>query len=359
MSTVILPFFNKTQKGEVQSLKVMKSRGILFIAVMCSVCLLTTVVAAHIPIIPDDGTTLATATEIIDPWKSWFYYSELSSGEAHYYKLDAQANERIRFMLNVPIPEGNRGFNPMFILMGPGIINQGTPPASVEIPSGVGVTVIEPSALEPEYEGFTPMSQYMTINLNMSAPETGTYYVAIFDGTTGGRYALVTGYAEAYTLVGWLVVPLDVLTLLQWSGQNLIIILLPTFIPLFLGLTFLFVKHRSVFTKNKLPSLLGTLGGFMFLGSSLSFFSQMGYALTQAPANWTVLASVIFATLPLILGIVVIRIVHRENWIQKRANILTLVIISLIAPFVWAGLYIGPTMVIIAGLLPLVMNTPT
>ena len=243
--------------------------------------------------------------------------------------------------------------------MGPGITYQGTPPVLIEIPSGSGVMVIDPSALEPEYEGFTPMSQYMTVDLNMSAPETGTYFIAIYDGTTGGRYALVTGYVEAYTLVGWLTVPLDVLTLLQWSGQDLILILLPTFIPLIIGLVFLFVKPRGVFAKNKLPSLLGTLGGFMFLGSSLSFFSQMAYALIQAPANWTVWASVIFATLPLILGITVIRIVHRENWGQSRRNIVTLVTISLIAPFVWAGLYLGPTLVILAGLLPLAMNTPT
>jgi len=336
----------------------MRNRSLLVIVAIFSICFVSTITSGHIPKVPDDGTTLATATEIIDPWKSWFYYSELSSGEAHYYKFDAIANERIRFMVNVPIPEGARGFNPTFILMGPGITNQGTPHASIEIPSSAGVMVIDPSALEPEYEGFTPMSQYMTVDLNMSAPETGTYYIAIYDGITGGRYALVTGYVEAYTIVGWLAVPLDVLTLLQWSGQNLVFILLPLFIPLILGIVFLLLKHRSMFTISQIPALLGTMGGLMFLGSSLSFFSQTVYALTQAPANWTVWASVIFATLPLILGIIVLRLVQRENWDQSKTKILTLVIISLIAPFVWAGLYIGPTLVIIAGLLPLVINTP-
>lgn len=95
----------------------MRSRGILFIVAICSVCVFTTVASAHIPIIPDDGNTLATATEIIDPWKSWFYYTEISAGEAHYYRFEASESERIRFMLNLPLPEGDRGFNPIFIFM--------------------------------------------------------------------------------------------------------------------------------------------------------------------------------------------------------------------------------------------------
>jgi len=308
---------------------------------------------AHIPIVPDDGTSLATATEIIDPWKSWFYYTELSSGEAHYYKFDASTDERIRFMLNIPIFEGERGFTPTFILMGPGIPDQGTPDASIEIPSGAGVMVIEPSTLEPEYEGFTPLSQYMLVDLNMSAPETGTYYIAVYHDSLGGRYALVTGYVEAYTIVGWITVPLDVMILLQWTGQNLFFILLPTFIPLLFGLIFLFSRHRSVFTKNRILGLLGTLGGLMFLGSALSFSTQMIYALTQAPANWTIIPSLIFILLPLLLGILTLRIVHNENYWEKRNNLFILVLLGLVAPFVWAGLYIGPILVMSSGLIPL------
>ena len=332
----------------------MRTRGIFFLAAICSICLLATMTSAHIPIVPDDGTTLATATEIIDPWKSWFYYSELGAGEVHYYTFEATANERLRFMLNVPIPEGIRGFNPTFVLMGPGITDVGSPSVSLETPSGAGVMVIEPAALEPEYEGFTPMSQYMTIDLNMSAPETGSYYIAVYEESMGGRYALVTGYVEAYTVLEWISVPLMVITLLQWSGQNIVFILLPLFVPLLLGLIFLIYRQRSLFSSKRLPKLLGILGGLMFLGSSFSFFSQMLYALTQAPANWTIIASLIFASLPLILSIVTLRIVQQEGWEQKRGKLLSLIILSLIAPFVWAGLYIGPVLVILSGLLPLV-----
>jgi hypothetical protein len=256
-------------------------------------------------------------------------------------------------MVNIPLFEGDRGFIPSFILMGPGIINQGTPDASIEVPSGAGVMVIEPTTLEPEFEGFTPMSQYMIVDVNMSAPETGTYYIAIYDETVGGRYALVTGYVEAYTIGLWLAVPLDVMILLQWSGQNLFFILLPTFIPLILGLIFLVSRHREMFARDKTHTLVGTIGGLLFLGSSLSFAIQMVYALTRAPTNWTVIPSLIFIALPLILGVLTLRIVNAENW-DKRNNLIKLALLSLIAPFVWAGLYIGPILVMVSGLIPFV-----
>jgi hypothetical protein len=97
----------------------------------------------------------------------------------------------------------------------------------------------------------------------------------------------------------------------------------------------------------------------MFLGSSLSFFTEMIIALIYAPYNWTIIASVIFITIPLVLGLAALRITHKENWDQKKSRLLLLIIIGLIAPFVWAGLFIGPFFVILAGIIPLIKRTPT
>ena len=312
-----------------------------------------TSVSAHIPIVPEDGTTLATATEVIDPWKSWFYYSDLDAGEEHYYTFEATAGERIRFMLNVPLPEGDRGFSPGLVLMGPGVTDQGTHPAGLEIPAGAGVMVFEASALEAEYEGFTPLSQYTTVDLNMSAPSTGTYYIAVYEETTGGRYAFVTGYVEAYTVLQWIMVPSMAITIIMWSGQNLLLILLPMLLPLILGLIFLAVRHRSSFSKERALSIVGTMGGLLILGSSLSFFTQMTISLLQAPYNWTVILSLVFATIPLILGLATIQLVHKEDWMNQRGKKITLIILGIIAPFVWAGLYVGPFLLIISGIVSL------
>jgi len=229
----------------------MNRRLLFIVTIVFSLSFLVIVADAHIPVVPADGTTLATATEVIDPWKSWFYYSEIDAGEAHYYTFEATAGERIRFMLNVPIPEGDQGFTPNLVLMGPGVTNQGTPPAFLETPPGAGIMVLEAAPLEPEYEGFTPLSQYKTVDLNMSAPSTGIYYIAVYDETTSGRYAFVTGYVEAYSILEWIMVPSAALTIIMWSGQNLLFILLPMLLPLILGLVFLGVRHRSLFKKEK------------------------------------------------------------------------------------------------------------
>ncbi len=331
----------------------MNRRLLVVFTVIISMSFLAASADAHIPMVPEDGTTLATATEVIDPWKSWFYHSEIDAGVAHYYSFEATSGERIRFMLNVPLSEGDAGFTPNLVLMGPGVTDQGTPPAFLEIPSGAGVMVMEANTLEAEYEGFTPLSQYTTVDLNMSAPATGTYYIAIYDETTAGRYAFVTGYVEAYSVLEWTMVPFMAITILMWSGQNLLFILLPMLLPLILGLVFLTIQHRSSFNKERALTMIGTIGGLLILGSSLSFFTQMILGLLQAPYNWTVIVSLLFATIPLILGLVVIQTVHEEGWENQRSKKIVLTVLGIIAPFVWAGLYIGPILVILAGLVPM------
>ena len=308
-----------------------------------------TLTDAHIPVVPDDGTTLATATEIVDPWKSWFYYSQLESGVPHYYTFEATAGERIRFLLNIPISEGDRGFHPTLVLMGPGVTDQGTPPGFLEIPGGAGVMVIESAGLELEFEGFTPLAQYEVVDLNMTAPSTGTYYVAVYDETTSGRYAFVTGYVEAYSLLDWITVPSAAMTILMWSGQSMLVLLLINLIPLILGLLFIALRHRSSFSRENALTLLGTVGGLMFLGSSFSFLIQTVYALLQAPYNWTVIMSVVFIAAPLLLGVAVIQIVHSDDWKSSMKSKIYLILLGIIAPFVWTGLYLGPILVVLTG----------
>jgi hypothetical protein len=238
--------------------------------------------------------------------------------------------------------------------MGPGVTNQGTPAAFLETPATGGVMVIEPTTLEPEFEGFTPLSQYITTDLNMSAPNTGTYYIAVYDETHSGRYALVTGYVEAYTIIQWMLVPFMAITILVWSGQELWMILVPMIIPLLLGLGLIYVRQRPTLSKEYMPSFFGMTAGLLFLGSGVSIFSQMIYALLSAPPNWTVIASIIFGSLPIILGLALIRIVQSETWTQSKKRGVYLVVLGILGLFVWAGLLIGPALAILAGLVPFV-----
>ncbi len=241
---------------------------------------------AHIPIVPNDGTSLDTASFVETPWKSWFYYSQLNSNEPHYYSFEAEAGDRIRLMLSIPIADGDSGFGPSVILMG-----------------------------------------------------------AVYDASMGGNYAFVTGYVEEYSLAEWITVPFMVMTILQWTGQNLLFILLPMVLPLILGLIFLFQKDRTSFSKERLPELFAISGILLFLGSSVSIFGQMLYALIQAPSNWTIIATIIFGALPVLLSVFVLMIVHPVDWKNSRGKKIRLLVIAIIAPFVWAGLLIGPALV--------------
>lgn len=333
---------------------IMNRRVVLVLAVLLSFSFLIMVVDAHIPKVPDDGTTIGTATEIIDPWKSWFYHSQLDAGEIQYYSFEANQGERIRFMLKVPIPEGDRGVAPGLVLMGASVADQGTHPSGLEVPVGAGVIVIPPDTLEAEYEGFTPLSQYTSVDLNMSAPSTGTFYVAVFAGSTGGRYALVTGYVEAYDLLQWITVPSMAITIMMWSGESLLFILLIMFLPLIIGLVLLAIRQKSIFSKERALTLIGAMGGLLILGSSFSFFIQMILSLLQAPYNWTVIVSLVFITIPSVLSLAVLRTVNSEAWENKRGKKITLVLIGIVAPFVWAGLYLGPILVFVSGIMPLV-----
>jgi len=313
-------------------------------------CLSSSHVSAHVPKAPNDGTTLDTATYITDPWRSWFYYSEIAADQFHYYEFEVTAGERIRFMLNIPIPDGNAGFEPGFVLMGPGVVDQGIAPDSLEIPSGAGVMVVEFQEPTPEYEGFTPLSQYEIVDLNMSAPATGTYYIAVFDESIGGNYALVTGYVESYNLLEWIAVPFLSIAILEWTGQSFILILLVMLLPVILGIPVLGYTRRDLLNREGVLFFMGMTGGLLILGSGVSMITQMIYALTQAPSNWTVIVTVVFSTIQLILGLGTLLAVKRQNTNTLAKRSTYLILIGAIALFAWAGLIVGPVLLMVNGL---------
>ena len=60
---------------------------------------------------------------------------------------------------------------------------------------------------EAEYEAFTPGAYYYPAEMDMPAPQDGTYYVAVFDEELAGPFGLAVGYEEKWTLPGGSVSP--------------------------------------------------------------------------------------------------------------------------------------------------------
>jgi hypothetical protein len=203
------------------------------------------------------------------------------------------------------------------------------------------------------YEGFTPTSFYLLSDIDLNAPESGYYYLAVFEPSMGGRYAITIGYRETFSLSEWLAVPFSVIIIHQWTGQNLIMILLPIALTLMAGSIYIsYWRNDLLKTKNTL-TWIGILGGLLFISSGVFIFYQMGIALLQVAVNSQVIVTIIFGLIPILLGIATLRILLANGWMQDKSRMLKLLMIGLMAPFAWAGYLVGSLFVILISLIPL------
>jgi hypothetical protein len=91
--------------------------------------------SAHAPLGSGGNESLATATLVPDPVKSWALYADLhEGGEAQYYKFDITQGQRIHLTLFTTASVEDASFTPGVILMGPGVSNRGSVPNYVETP---------------------------------------------------------------------------------------------------------------------------------------------------------------------------------------------------------------------------------
>ena len=114
---------------------------LLTFAFLCLVLVLG--VLAHAPLKPGDNESLATATFIPAPTKSWAIYGELhEGGEAQYYPFNMTDGQKIHVMLFKSTRSEEAEFLPSFVLMGPGISEQGDVPDYVEKPAEARTFVV-------------------------------------------------------------------------------------------------------------------------------------------------------------------------------------------------------------------------
>jgi len=309
------------------------------------------VVFAHTPLKPGgENDSLDTAFDIPNPTKSWTLYRELHErGEAEYFKL--HLHEGDKFVVSVYTP---RNEEPDFVLnlvvMGPEIESPSQAPAFIEVPEGVELRLIEGSRHEaPEYEPFTPASYYFMAEYRADVVVEGDYYFAVYSDGGEGRYGVAVGYVETFTLVEWLLIPLDVIGIHQWEGQSLSLILAPLAITLVLGFVFLFWMFRPI---AGVAVFLGVLAGLLYIGSGFMTLTQMLIALIGATSTSSAALTLVFATLPMALGLFLIRKMigdRTSNTIRDRVIIFALAILGFVF---WAGILVGPALCITLSFLP-------
>ncbi|KXH73525.1 MAG: hypothetical protein AM326_10620 [Candidatus Thorarchaeota archaeon SMTZ-45] len=326
------------------------SRLIFGLTIFLTLFLVIPPIAAHVPISTQDGETLETAFFIEDPTKSWVIYSDLHKGaEPRYFGFEMDVGERIRILLSIPIITDPNAFQPSIALMGPGFTNSSSIPAFLEVPESAGVMIFESEPATPEYEGFTPTSFYALIDIDMEVVVSGDYYFAVFEEDESGPFSVALGYVESFTFDEWLLVPFDVMIIHQWNGQSLVLILAPMIISVLLGIGYLLSRRRDLLELESTVSWLGVLGGLLFFGSGITIFYQMIVASLTA-INAQLIITAIFGIIPILLGFYTLRIVLTDGWKKQRGKRIRLLILGIVAPFLWSGLLIGPALVILSGI---------
>ncbi|MDW5549353.1 hypothetical protein [Methanosarcina sp.] len=330
---------------------------------------------AHVPIFGGEGKSIETAIQIEDPSKSRVFYGELDSGDFRYYGFNVEKGERIVLGLTIPVEDGNKGFTPHLILIGPGFKDEGKIPDKLEMPEGYGAKVLSYNLPEnPVYEGFTPSAFYSPVKLDIKAPESGMYYAVVGapqetdlreenviyekglqerEIPREGNYGLILGYREIFTLKEWLSIPLSQIKIYHWEGQSLFLILTPLALTFAAGLLAIFLKRETV-AEYSPARISGMLAGLFFLGTGVTYIFQMLISLSKSSYSSEIGITLFLILLNIGLGIIAIALILRnENYgkrsARKRLYFFGLGILGLLF---WAGWFIGPFLAFEAALLP-------
>lgn len=333
----------------------MRFLRICLLAVFFTAILTLPEVVAHAPFSAGENESLETASIIPDPTKSWAIYKELhEGGEAQYYRFSISEGERILVSLFISPVSKDEGFSPGLVLMGPGISSQGIVPDYVEMPEGIGAIVLEEKPSEQAtYEPFSPSSFYPVASVEIDAPSSSTYYIAVYEPYQGGHYGLAVGYRETYTLEEWILIPINLISIYQWEEQSLPLIFAPMMIVLAIGSGLIAWRRPSRQIPMKLFNWMGALAGLLFLGSGVTVLSQMIIALTRTSPVLEIGVTLVLAAIPILLGISTLRLSLKvEEKIKTRKRIY-FVALGLLALFAWAGLLVGPILAIVTSFLPM------
>ncbi len=150
---------------------------------------------------PEEGAQ-SGLTEIPDPTTSFAYYRNFDGGDfAHLYEVDGTGGQAFHAGINIPQLEGLESYGVSLALFGPGLPEvdpAGLPAAAADL-AGQGGLMVESRVSEDFYEPFTQTNYWGRQSLDVTFPETGTYYLAIWqpDGAPG-KYVLDTGREEVF-----------------------------------------------------------------------------------------------------------------------------------------------------------------
>jgi hypothetical protein len=313
-------------------------------------------VMAHAPLGTGDNESIDKATVVPDPTKSWALYSQLNSdGDAQYYTFNVTAGQRIHVTMFKSMRPEDATFNPGLVIIGPNVVAQGEIPTKITIPSGSNARLLSQTQPTPTYEPFSPSTFTGLADETLDTPTPGTYYLVVYeqsDAPTGGHYGLAIGDRETYTIDEWILIPFNLMTIYQWEGQSLVLVLTPMIAALVVGIVLITWRLRKQCNLANPMAWLGAIAGLTFMGTAATTFYQMLAAATRVAVGAEALITLIFAIVPLAIGLVTLRLSIKDSNKASVKKRIYYVILGFAALFMWAGLIIGPVLAVLASVMP-------
>jgi hypothetical protein len=313
-------------------------------------------VLAHAPLGTQDNESLDKSTVIPDPTKSWALYSELNSdGDPQYYTFNISSGQTIHVLMFKSLRQQDADFIPILVLMGQTVNATGDIPSKITVPAGYNAQLIHPTIPQPSYEPFSPGVLAYVTDLTIENAAAGQYYLVVYEASsnpTGGHYGLAIGQRETYTVDEWLLLPYSLIGIYQWEGQNLALILAPMIVTVLVGIVLVAWRQKKQHDLANPMAWLGSIAGLTFLGTAASTSYQMAFCVMQVAAGAEIIITLIFAIIPLVIGVLTLRLALKRSQTQTIRRRIYFVILGIAAIFIWAGLIIGPILAFAAALMP-------
>ncbi len=330
-------------------------------------CLIFLVLAAgamaHVPrFTPGEG--IPKNAPLVEPASaSWVYYGRLPrAGEARYYRLHVRAGDRIHLRLLTPQSTPY----PDLALIGPGLAGQGMLPAFVHAPPGESALVVPGKAGVARYEPFTPGAYWYPAEIDIQAPASSFYYVAVFSETTAGDYGLTVGYEERYSVAEWLRLPADLLGVYAWD-DGWVVAVAPIAGVLAVGGGLLawrtVARRRRARLRRTNPYAnaieardpsrwLALAAGLFCLTTSANVLAEMLRALGRSGTDPGMGITGVFIGVPAVIGGLLLWLGWRTTDPPRVPTRVAMFLLGIGALVFLAGYFAGPALAILAALAP-------
>lgn len=331
---------------------------VLFLALLLCLMFLTPLAGALVPLGAGGNTHIENAFSIDDPAKTYIIYGNLeNASDTAYFRYSLNTGDNLDLSLMVVGPQDPV---PNMVILIPGITGTTTNvSAEVETPAGYDTLLVTGHApAMAEYEPFTPAAIYKVATYSEAVRNPGVYYVAIVSQKNGTHYSLSSGYKEEFSLMEWVLIPVSTINTRLWEDQPALTILAPFFALIILGIIVIARREQRKGSRPGPVFWLATVAGLTYLGGAAMTTIQMFRVFQNTGIPPAAAITIIFAAVPVMLGIFTLRIARRPVPYSFRDRI-SLLLIGMLGLAFWAGLIIGPVCALISALVPArIQDTP-